>query len=223
MAETSTSSRLHIKKFVVNMIEESCYIVHDESGEAVIIDPGIFYPEEEVAIQEYVNEHQLRLTHMLLTHGHLDHIFGTNFIYQHYGIGAMIHKNDLSTYEDIGGQCQFFFNRRLELPSAPVERFLKEGDMICFGQHQLKVIETPGHTQGGVCFYCQEENVLFSGDTLFRLSIGRTDLAGGNGEQLLQSIREQLFSLPDSTQVFPGHGPSSTIGEEKKHNMYVSL
>ena len=86
MAETSTSSRLHIKKFVVNMIEESCYIVHDESGEAVIIDPGIFYPEEEVAIQEYVNEHQLRLTHMLLTHGHLDHIFGTNFIYQHLSL-----------------------------------------------------------------------------------------------------------------------------------------
>ena len=206
---------LMIQQFVVNPIEETTYILHDESGEAVIVDCGAFYPEEKKAIAKYIQQHGLTLKHLLLTHSHFDHIFGADFIYQEYGTCPMLHENELSTYQQAAEQMKSFVGDAFQLCVPPVGKLLKSYEEITFGLHRLRVIPTPGHTLGGVCYYCEEENILLSGDTLFYRSIGRTDLFGGDYQTLIDSIKSNLLCLPPTTKVYPGHGPATTIGDER--------
>ena len=210
---------LTVKKFVVNPIEESTFVLHDETGEAVIVDCGVLYPEEETALLNYIKSNNLTVKYHLLTHSHFDHIFGADFVYRTFGVVPCVHKNELATYESAAAQMRSFVGNAFQLITPPAGTLFNDGDVVSFGSHNLSVLPTPGHTQGGVCYYCKEENILLSGDTLFYRSMGRTDLFGGDYDQLINSIKQQLLVLPAETKVYPGHGPATTIGEERQYFM----
>lgn len=212
---------LQITRFVVNMIEENTYLLYDETGEAVLIDCGAFYPEEQQAIRNFLTEHRLRLTHLYNTHSHFDHIFGAGFIYKDYGVQIELCADEQSVYEAAAEQMRMFIHRDLPLELPPVGRYFKDGDILAFGNQKLQVIATPGHTPGGVCFYHVESGVLLSGDSLFQGAIGRCDLPGGNEPQLIQALQTRILTLPDEVKVLPGHGDASTIGEERRSNPYL--
>lgn len=211
---------LNIKRFACNMLQENCYIASDETKECVIIDCGAYYEEERKAIVQYINDEKLVPKHLLVTHGHLDHNFGNNTIYEAFGLKPEVAAKDVSLMEHFKEQAENFYNLKLNYDFPSVERLLSEKDVIEFGSHKFTIIETPGHSRGSICFYCAEENVLFTGDTLFHMSIGRTDFSGGSMMQIIQSLRH-LAQLPDETVVLPGHDIQTTIGNELAHNPYM--
>lgn len=210
---------LTVKLFVVNPLDESTFIIYDETGETAVIDCGAFYIDEEKALVDYVAEKGLTLKYHLLTHSHFDHIFGANFLCNSFGLAPCMHKNELTTYDAATAQMHNLVSDAFTLITPPPGRLFDDHEVITLGNHQLKVLPTPGHTMGGVCYYCAEENLLFSGDTLFYRSIGRTDLFGGNYEQLINSIKQELLVLPSETRVYPGHGFCTTIGAERLNFM----
>ena len=204
---------------VVGPFRCNCHILADEStGEAVIVDPG----DEPDAILEKVRDLKvLKVKALLHTHGHLDHINGTRRLREETGAKIMIHAADRPLYERLAEQFAFFgIDVGSDNDPLPVDEFLEDGQEVTFGRHGLKVIHTPGHTPGSCCFH--KEGLLFAGDTLFRRSIGRTDLPGGNLEQETASIRSRLYGLDPETVVFPGHGSETRIREEKAENPFVS-
>lgn len=209
-----------IKRFICNMLQENCYVMHDETKECVIIDCGAYYPEERQAIVEYIRDNELKPKYLLATHGHLDHHFGIDTIDKEFGLKPCVAEADKQFMETLPEQAADMFGMRLEGDYPPVGHVFEENEVIRFGNTQLDIIETPGHSRGSVCFYCAKEHVLFAGDTLFRGSIGRTDLDGGSMMQIIQSLR-QLAQLPDETIVYSGHGPETTIGNELAHNPYM--
>lgn len=214
---------MEVKIFAVNPLEVNCYVVSDETKEAVIIDCGCFHPDEWAEIKNYIVKEQLKVVHLLNTHLHFDHIMGVPMVYNDLGLAPEANKNDLSIYNNVEKQISMFINMNVDhIEMPPLGRELRDEDTIEFGTHSFMVIQTPGHTKGGVCFYCKEENVLFTGDTLFQCSIGRTDLEGGCYEDIIQSVKERLLVLPPETKVYPGHGPSSSIEFEKKYNPYLN-
>lgn len=212
---------LHIQRFTVNMIEENCYVLSDETGEAVIIDCGAFFPEEKKNIREYIEQNRLRPKRLLNTHGHFDHVFGAAFVHDTYGLRPEMLTAEAATYAAAAGQMRMFLHRDLPLVTPPAGPAFNDGDLLTFGSHTLRAIATPGHTPGGVCFYCEAEGCLFSGDSLFRHAIGRTDLPGGSEAALVGSLRARVLTLPDDVRVFPGHGDETTIGEERRANFYL--
>ena len=209
-----------VQRFECNMLQENCYVVSDETRECVIIDCGAFYPEEKKEILEYIRDNNLTPKHLLATHGHLDHNFGNQFILDEFGLKVEIHRDDEDFITHSEEQAEKFFGLMSfgKLPEAG--RLLTGSDAIHFGNHRFSIIETPGHSRGGVFYYCKEENVCFSGDSLFRGSIGRTDLNGGSMFMLIQSLRS-ISQLPDDTIVLPGHGPQTTIGTEVATNPFL--
>ncbi|MBR1889283.1 MAG: MBL fold metallo-hydrolase [Alloprevotella sp.] len=208
---------LSIKCFVVNGIQENCYVINDESREAVIIDCGAQTLEEWNLIEEYISRQQLRPIHLLNTHAHFDHIWGVNFVYETYGLKPEMHPDDIFLYENVADQFRAILHRDIPLLLPPNGPILTEGESIDFGTHHLSVITTPGHTPGGICFFCQEESVLFTGDTIFRQAIGRTDLPYGNSSSLQHSILQKILTLPKQTVLYPGHGEPTTIGAEQAY------
>ncbi len=211
---------LKIKTIACNMLEENCYIVSDETKECVIIDCGAYYDKDKKAISDYIKEEQLLPKHLLGTHAHIDHQLGNGMIYASYGLKPEVPEADKELMNMLPLQANTLLGIELNDEMPQVERWLHESDTIAFGHHQLKVIHTSGHTKGSVIFYCEEEDVAFSGDTLFQGSIGRTDLPGGSMFEMMQSLR-LISQLPDSVVVYPGHGPTTTIGYELAHNPYM--
>lgn len=211
---------MEIKTFVCNMLEENCYVVSDETKECVIIDCGAFYGEERDAIVRYIDNNQLKPVHLLATHGHLDHNFGNNTILEHYGLKPEVAEGDRNMMNNYNQQAQKFFGMQLNFELPEAGSVITDNQDITFGNHKLNVIPTPGHSKGSVTFYCKEENVAFTGDTLFQQSIGRTDLHGGSMMQIIQSLRI-LAQLPDETVVKPGHGNDTTIGRELESNPFM--
>ena len=211
---------MEIKTFVCNMLEENCYVVSDETKECVIIDCGAFYGEEPDAIVRYIDNNQLKPVHLLATHGHLDHNFGNNTILEHYGLKPEVAEGDRNMMNNYNQQAQKFYGMQLNFELPEAGSVITDNQDITFGNHKLKVIPTPGHSKGSVTFYCKEENVAFTGDTLFQQSIGRTDLHGGSMMQIIQSLRI-LAQLPDETVVKPGHGNDTTIGRELESNPFM--
>lgn len=211
---------LNIKCFVCNMLQENCYVVSDETKECVIIDCGAFYEKEQKAIAQYIEAQGLNPIHFIATHGHVDHHFGDQFVYKKYGLKVKVHRADAFLMELLQEQAEAFAGVKLSGDFPSVDQYLNSDDTISFGSHQFTLIETPGHTPGSVFFYCQEEDVAFSGDTLFHLSIGRTDLQGDSMFQMIQSLR-MLSQLPDNTKIYPGHGEPTTIGTELAGNPYM--
>lgn len=201
----------------VGMFEENCYLYAcPETREAVIIDPG----DEPEKILETIQELQLVPKYILNTHGHIDHICAIDAVSEVYPVPLAIHPADVPMYTD--ERSAAMFGRKAPLVKRKPDILLAEGDHISFGSLTLEVLYTPGHTQGGVSFV-SEPYCVFSGDTLFQRSIGRTDLPGGNMAQIIQSIKEKLYTLDDDLVVFSGHGAPTTILEEKHENPFVRI
>ena len=211
---------LHIERFQCNMLQENCYVVSDYSQECVIIDCGAFYPEERKAIVDYIKEHHLTPKHLLVTHGHLDHNFGNDTIYAEFGLKPEVAAEDENLMKHLKQQAESFYQLTLDNEFPPIDHFFEDDEIIKFGNHELEIIHTPGHSRGSVTFFCKDEKVAFTGDTLFHNSIGRTDFSGGSMFQIINSLRF-LAQLPDDTQVLPGHGDYTSIGEELAHNPYM--
>ena len=211
---------MNIERFQCNMLQENCYVVSDETKECVIIDCGAFYPEERNAIVNYIKENQLKPVHLLVTHGHLDHNFGNNTLYDEFGLKPEVSASDENLMKHLKKQAETFYQMNLDYDFPPIGHFFEDDEIIHFGNHQFEIILTPGHSRGSVTFYCKEEKVAFTGDTLFQGSIGRTDFQGGSMFQIINSLRF-LAQLPDEVKVLPGHGNFTTIGEELAHNPYM--
>ena len=211
---------IKIERFVCNMIQENCYVVSDETDECAIVDCGAFYPEERKAIEKYIKENGLRPTHLMVTHGHIDHNFGNKWVYDTYGLKAEVHAADEDFMEQLPQQAQALCGVTINEEMPPVGKYFEGDTTIQVGNLKFTVLETPGHTPGSVFFYCKEEHVAFSGDTLFHYSVGRTDFKGGSRFMLIQSLR-MIGQLPDETIVLPGHGERTTIGIEVTGNPFM--
>ena len=211
---------MQIKTFTFNPFMENTYVVWDESNEAAIIDCGCLYGNEEKQLKQFVEDNNLIIKYLINTHLHLDHQFGNYFAAQTFGVLPMAHKDDERNIANLKSQAMIF-GIPVQVTAQNLGGYLDENNTICFGNTVLKVIHAPGHSAGHLCFYNEKENVLFSGDVLFAYSIGRTDLPGGNFEQLITNIKQKLLILPDETVVFSGHGETTTIGNEKLHNPYL--
>jgi glyoxylase-like metal-dependent hydrolase (beta-lactamase superfamily II) len=205
------------KRLVVGPLEANCYILWDSSDlSAVVVDPG----HDGEVIEKEVKKQGLEVKYIINTHGHFDHIGAAGYLRERLGVKLAIHTKDVPLLEAATVQGSYF---NVETPPqrAP-EVFLEDGTLIEAGSLSIKVLHTPGHTEGGVCLYVEDEGVLFTGDTLFAGSVGRTDLPGGSFETLMNSIREKILPLGDSVRVFPGHGPETTVGEEKSLNPFIT-
>ncbi len=210
---------LEVKEFVFSPIEENTYVVYNEGLDCCIVDPGCYSSNERNELKDFIAGLGLQAKYLLNTHCHLDHVFGNKFIHEQFDLIPYIHKNEKRMLE-LAPMSGLQWN----LPFDGYEgelNYLTEGDLVRLGDDILKVIEAPGHSPGHICFYCEAQNFLLGGDVLFRQSIGRTDLPGGDHNTLIKNIREKIFTLPDNVVVYPGHGPSTTIGYEKKNNPFL--
>lgn len=214
---TFTSMKLQVEKFTFNPFQENSYVLYSESGDAVIIDPGCYEREEELALSAFISEKQLNVLAILGTHAHIDHILGNDFAKRTYDAPYYLHQDDLEILQAGHIFANLYgFNGFKRSPDP--DYYFTDGETVEFGSIQLKVMHTPGHAPGHVVFYNADNQLLINGDVLFRGSFGRVDLPGGNIEQLKHSICEVLFKLPDDTVVYSGHGPETFIGIEKKSN-----
>ena len=204
------------KRFTFNPIEENTYVLWDsKSRDAAIIDCGAINPYEYGQLEHFIQEEQLHPTLSLLTHMHFDHIFGLGWLNKKYGLRPICHELEQNNYDMQEKMALEVFGMNIPLERPGVLRYVKDGDELTLGNHKLKVIHTPGHTAGGVCYLA--DSLLFCGDTLFAGSCGRTDLPGGSMQQEVNSIREKLLTLPDDIRVLPGHGPETSIAREKRY------
>jgi glyoxylase-like metal-dependent hydrolase (beta-lactamase superfamily II) len=209
-----------IKIFTFNPIQENTYVVHDETGEAIVIDAGCYFDNEKQQLRAYIDDNKLKLKRVINTHLHFDHQFGNRFLFDIYGIAPEAHKDDEFLLAKVLAKTTL-----LGLPihedAQAIGSYIEEHQEINFGNISLKSIHVPGHCPGHLVFYAEKEHVLFAGDVLFRGSIGRTDLERGDYATLIKNITEKLLILPDETVVYPGHGPATTIGAEKTSNPYL--
>ena len=211
---------IHVQTFTFNPYQENTYLLYDNTGECIIIDPGMYGREEQDRILKFIGEHKLKPVLLLNTHCHIDHVLGNKFVYETYGLLPQFHEGELPLLAAVvsyAPQMGFQYD-----PSPIPEQFLKENDIISFGNSQLEVRFVPGHSPAHICFYSQVDNFLVGGDVLFHMSIGRTDLPGEDFDQLKRSIQTQLFVLPEDCIVYPGHGQSTSIGFEKRNNPYLT-
>lgn len=212
---------MNIERFECNMFQENCYVVSDETKECVIIDCGALYAEERNAIANYIKENDLTPKHLLCTHAHIDHNFGDNMVKELYGLSPEVSKKDELLLNNLPAQAQSLLGMNYTEETPKAGHFLEENEAVAFGNHSFTVIPTPGHSPGSVMFYCKEESVVFSGDTLFKMSIGRTDFLQGSYSDIIKSLHKITELLPQNTVVLPGHGERTTIGFEEKHNPYM--
>lgn len=212
---------MYIKAFTVNPLGVNCYVAYDDTKEGVIIDCGCSTEGEWKGIKAFIDSEGIAIKHLLNTHLHFDHVWGNPYAARDFGVSPEASNLDINLYNNIHEMVRSMFGVSIPIPSMPpLGTNLQDGDTISFGNTTLTVIATPGHSQGSICFYSAQENVLFSGDTLFRESMGRTDLEGGSYTAIFRSL-STLMELPDNTDVLCGHGPSTTIAHEKHNNMYL--
>ncbi|HEY0668541.1 MAG TPA: MBL fold metallo-hydrolase [Sphingobacteriaceae bacterium] len=211
---------ISIKSFVCSPYQENTYILYDETHECVIIDPGMYNTSEQNSLASFIKENKLKPVLLLNTHCHIDHVLGNKFVCDNYNLLPQFHEGELPLLTAVPSYApQMGMN--YEVSPLP-EKFLQASGSIEFGNNRLEIIFAPGHSPAHLCFLSEEDNFLIGGDVLFYQSIGRTDLPGGNYATLLKSIREKLFILPDECVVYPGHGPSTTIGFEKQNNPFLN-
>ena len=214
---------MKIKTFEFNPLGVNTYVLYDKTGECVVIDASCFFPDERELLLNFILDNNLVVKHLLNTHLHFDHVFGVNFMASQFGLKLQVHPDDVFLLDNLPQQLQMFgFNTNVDY-TPEIGNYLKENDIISFGEQQLKVLHVPGHSPGSIVFYNEKEKFAVVGDVLFNGSIGRTDLPGGNFDQLIEGIRTKLFRLPDDTEIYSGHGPKTTIGQEKKYNPFVGV
>lgn len=210
---------ISIQSFSCNPYRENTYVLFDESKECVIIDPGVYTSQEQNALHSFIESEGLKPVQLLNTHCHIDHVLGNAFVHSQYGLLPQFHQAELEVLHAIPGYAPQM-GIRYEVSPLP-ETFLAETGHIEFGNSVLELVFAPGHSPGHLCFYSRAANFLMGGDVLFYQSIGRTDLPGGNHQQLIDSIKHQLFTLPADCTVYPGHGPSTKIAFEQAHNPFL--
>lgn len=212
---------MKISKFIVNPFGEATYILWTGiGGEAAIVDPGMSNSRECDVLKRFLTENKLMPKMVLLTHEHIDHIMGTGFLVDEYGCAVYGHANDVEMGQKGDVQLRAF-NLQCDMRPFKVTNLVDDGDMLQLGDEHIQVIHTPGHSQGGVVYYLQESNCAFVGDTIFQMSIGRTDLAGGDYDTLISSIRTKLLTLPNDTELYPGHGNPTTVEDERQYNPFL--
>lgn len=210
---------LHIKSFTFNPFQENTYLLYDDNGEGTLIDPGCFELSERQELMNYVLKHKIKITQLLNTHCHIDHVLGNAWAKKVFGVNLKIHQEEVPVLKAIEVYAPNYGFTGYE--SSEADEFLVEGQDIKVGTETLKVLFVPGHAPGHVVFYHEDSKQCIAGDTLFRGSIGRTDLPGGDHDLLLKKIKSELFSLPDETIIYSGHGPETNIAFEKDHNPFV--
>lgn len=210
---------MQIKRFEFNHFSENTYVVFDETKEAAIIDCGAFFNEEKTELENFIIENNLTITHHLNTHLHIDHALGTSYIYKKFGVKPEYNKQEEELLPRLQQQAEAF-GLKMEDTQVPAGRYLEENDLIRIGNFNFKVLMVPGHSPASLCFYSEDNHCIFSGDVIFRGSIGRTDLWGGNYEQLISNIREKILTLPDDTAIYPGHGPVTTVKYERNSSPF---
>ena len=203
------------------MLAENCYVVSDETRDCVIIDCGAYYPEEGQAIVGYIRQQQLTPRHLLCTHGHFDHCMGNGYILRAFGLKPRAHQDDSFLMEEMERQTSDILGIPIHLDVPPVGNYLTDSDNISFGSHTWQILHTPGHTPGGIVFYDADEHIAFSGDTLFRMSIGRTDFERGSYADMMTSLHMLATQLPADTKIYAGHGPETTMADEIRYNPYL--
>lgn len=212
---------IQVHSFTFNAFQENTYILSDETKECVIIDPGCYEKEEKDELTSFIEANNLKVKEILNTHCHVDHVLGNKFVKEYYKVRLAHHRLDEATYRAVKVYApNYGFNMYDE---TTAEWFIEEGDKIRFGNSELDILFVPGHAPGHIAFYSLKDKVCVGGDVLFYDSVGRTDLPGGDFGTLINSIHYKLFNLPDDTTVYPGHGPKTTIGREKKYNPFCAL
>jgi len=212
---------MDIAIFTFNSFAENTYILYDDTKDCVIFDPGCSNSDEKNQLVDFIKANGLKPIKLVNTHCHIDHVLGNKFVSEKYGLPLISHKGE-SVVLAMQPQISAMYGVAYD-PSPEITEFLDDGDVLHFGSTALKVLFTPGHSPASISFYNEESQVLIGGDVLFQGSIGRTDLPGGDFETLAKSIREKLYVLPDEVVVYSGHGPSTTIGVEKRTNPFVKL
>lgn len=211
---------LEIRKFIVNPLQENSFVVSDETGKCIFIDPGFYFPEEKNKLKIYISDNNLDPVMIANTHCHFDHIMGVEFLRNEYDIPFLAHREDAIWVENAVEQGEMF-GFRIEPVNMP-DYFLTVNEPLKFGNSVLQIMHIPGHSPGHVVFYSEDDAVLISGDVLFYGSIGRSDLPGGDHLTLISNIKEKLFSLPAGVKVFCGHGPDTTIDRERSSNPFLT-
>lgn len=212
---------MKLVKFGFSLFGINTYVVVDEATKkCAVVDPGMIEPEEENALVNYIERNGLTVTHVINTHLHVDHAVGDKFVADKFKVPVLGHKSD----ETLGARMQqqaMMFGMREKLDAVSLTSYLEDGDKVKVGDGELDVLHVPGHSPGSIALYDPEGKYVIVGDALFDGSIGRTDLPGGDFRTLINSIRSKLLTRPDDTTVYPGHGPATTIGREKKYNPYL--
>jgi len=212
---------MHINCFTNQLFGENTYILwHDEGGAAIVIDPGMMRDEERTAVMNFITAHTLHVQHILLTHCHIDHAFSASWMATQCGATVAASQADAQWAQAMDFQASMFHLKLTTEPLTP-DQWITAGDKFTLDDEEIAVLATPGHTQGGLSFYIATSGVVFTGDTLFAGSVGRTDMMGGDHEALIEAINTQLMVLPDETLVVPGHGPTTTIGDERRNNPFL--
>ena len=210
-----------IKSFTFNPFQENTYLLAAPNGNTILIDPGCYSPEEEKILFDYIHSHGLRPVMLLLTHAHLDHILGNQWVFQTYGLRPRMHSLDLPDLHRLEAYAPLFGVQAKASPEP--ENFLVDGDRIHWDGPEIQIIQAPGHSPGSLCFYIPELNSVISGDVLFEGSIGRTDLPGGDHSTLIHSIHHVLMPLPGHTTVYSGHGAATSIANERDNNPFLRV
>lgn len=212
---------LKIKSFVFNPIAVNTYVAwDDESLESVVIDAGCYTPDENEMLRQFIASENLTVKQIWATHLHFDHILGNAFAAETFGAGLAAHRDDEFLLKNFKRQTEIF-GLVSNGETVPIARYVDEGDILSVGRYGFTTLHVPGHSPGSLVYYCAKAGAAFAGDVIFRDSIGRTDLWGGNYEQLIEGIETKLLTLPDTTVVYTGHGAATSIGYEKTHNPYL--
>lgn len=212
---------MEVWSFTFNPFAENTYVIWDETREAAVVDPGCYTPEERAELTDFIAEKKLDVKLLLNTHAHIDHVLGNAFIKKKFGVALWLHRLEAPVLKSAEVLAEVYGIPAFEPSTADYE--ITENEPIRFGNTALQVLFVPGHSPGHVAFYHRETGTLLAGDVLFNRSIGRTDLPGGDHTTLIESIRKKLYALPDATHVYPGHGPATTIGDEKLHNPFCPV
>lgn len=211
---------VQIQSFTFNGFQENTYILFDQTKECIIIDPGCYGLEEQETLENFIVENNLKPVLLINTHCHIDHVLGNRFVATKWNLNLAIHELDLPTLNSVKDYCTLYGFHNYEDSPQP-SHFLNEGDSVSFGESELDILFTPGHAPGHIVLHSSKQHFIIGGDVLFQMSIGRTDLPGGDFDTLFLSIKEKLFTLDEKTKVYCGHGPSTSIGFEKKNNPFL--
>jgi len=212
---------MYLQRFEFNPFQENTYVLYDDTQEAIIIDPGCCDKEEQDDLVSFIKSKNLKVSKLINTHGHIDHVLGNDFVKNQYGVKLFIHRKDEHVLKAVKVYApNYGFPQYAE---AEIDGYLEEGSPVSFGDQSLDVLFVPGHSPGHIALYHRQQGILIGGDVLFYNSIGRTDLPGGDFDTLIDSIHSKLFTLPPDVTVFPGHGPETTIGHEMKTNPFCAV